>query len=530
MDRSECLLDYDKRGVLAAVAFLIISTVCATHLFWYMPCFIQMFGFQTFGMFWAACVLFKGVKFYYEFKVNQAKLFGADVASSSGSTGHLDVGSVAEERSGTVVSPISTSRSSTAIADATSYLQESYHWRHRYRATDRYLGNVALVLVAVDVAVLIVNQVSSPRFRLIPEVYRSPGCYSEWEYYPLWAIMCLYLLVCCPFMIYKIRSAKDNHGVQRELMLIVFAGLPLWILFLMWDFLDEALYTKFPSANWWIILMFVTHTFSIVIPVYHAVKADHLRKALTLKQNTTSFLQVLAERTVWEDFKKFMAADFCIENALFFEAHEELMAMVTTAYVKAGILGQGSACMSIGLPGHRRSSAQPLGNSSRLPSLDGTSSATVSTVGVASFQAAPGARGLSRSSATSGQAGHFASLPVPPAMQRHYRMFWELYLKPGSPHEVNVPSKHRDEVQVLIAEGRFTAGMFEACKQEVLQNMFLNSYASFLRKYNSEVSKPQPKKSVESRPSVTKVKTAKLESIRQSSVAEEDTSRGQDLV
>ncbi|KAI8996145.1 hypothetical protein BC832DRAFT_302497 [Gaertneriomyces semiglobifer] len=320
--------------VQAAVAFLIVSTVCATHLFWYMPCFIQMFGFQTFGMFWAVCVLFKGVKFYYEFKVNQAKLFGADVASSSGSTGQLDVGSVAEAQSGSFVSPISTSRSSTAIADATSYLQESYHWRHRHRATDRYLGNVALALVALDIIVLIVNQVSSPRFRLIPEVVRTPGCYSEWEYYPLWAIMCLYLLVCCPFMIYKIRSAKDNHGVQRELMLIVFAGLPLWILFLMWDFLDETLYTKFPSANWWIILMFVTHTFSIVVPVYHAVKADHLRKALTLKQNTTSFLQVLAERTVWEDFKKFMAADFCIENALFFEAHEELMAMVTTAYLK----------------------------------------------------------------------------------------------------------------------------------------------------------------------------------------------------
>lgn len=95
----------------------------------------------------------------------------------------------------------------------------------------------------------------------------------------------------------------------------------------------------------------------------------------------------------------------------------------------------------------------------------------------------------------------------------HYKAFYETYLKPGAPYEVNVTSAVRDEAEKAIKEGKMTVGMFEDALEQVVENMvcfvlgivplpspvyqplprnqFFNSFASFLSRHNARYGKAQ---------------------------------------
>ncbi|KAJ3051464.1 hypothetical protein HK097_007527 [Rhizophlyctis rosea] len=65
----------------------------------------------------------------------------------------------------------------------------------------------------------------------------------------------------------------------------------------------------------------------------------------------------------------------------------------------------------------------------------------------------------------------FAELPVPESVKPHYMAFFETYIRPGAPFEVNIPSGVREAITACIEKDIYTVGMYDKAKEEVISNM-----------------------------------------------------------
>lgn len=65
----------------------------------------------------------------------------------------------------------------------------------------------------------------------------------------------------------------------------------------------------------------------------------------------------------------------------------------------------------------------------------------------------------------------FAELLVPESVKPHYIAFFETYIRPGAPFEVNIPSAVREAITACIEKDMFTVGMYDKAKEEVISNM-----------------------------------------------------------
>ncbi|KAJ3037759.1 hypothetical protein HDV00_001344 [Rhizophlyctis rosea] len=80
----------------------------------------------------------------------------------------------------------------------------------------------------------------------------------------------------------------------------------------------------------------------------------------------------------------------------------------------------------------------------------------------------------------------FAELPVPENVKPHYLAFFETYIRPGAPFEVNIPSNVREAITACIEKDVFTIGMYDKAKEEVITNMFFNTFPTYVRHLESK--------------------------------------------
>ncbi|KNC97710.1 uncharacterized protein SPPG_07172 [Spizellomyces punctatus DAOM BR117] len=530
--------------VQAAAGWLAVATSCLTKIYFSQPCFIQLWAYNLTGMVWCLAMLVRGIKFYFQVQLNHVRLFG---------TGSLEKipTSLSEEPSSTSTrvrtaslrdkptimrglylpssippSPVSNSSDYGVIdpsiasvsrmgrrfegsynfeaRDTLRGMRSNWWWTNRERSTDRYLLFWFGVIMGVDVVGMVLVQIFTKTFQIWPTVAISPGCVSQWEYLPQFLGTFLYYTIACPIVLWRLRSVRDNYGVRNDLLISVLTTLPLFTMFLAWRYIPRTAYLSWHPHNWYILGLMVAHTISVLYPVIQSYRDERIRAKMVLLHNMTSFAQVLSDKAIWDQFKTYMAADFCVENALFFEAYQELLVIAAAAFARANIVIPGMphhgsalatstirsgkifndllrrrASMSGGgypqicsLTRNRAPSTTP---SSRLSSTNSSSSPQIETTAPASKPCTS-----HENEQVGGPLPVFVDMPVPESARALYKAFYENYLEPGAPYEVNLPSNIRDQVQHALSEDKITVGMYDAAKDEVVQIMFLNSFPTFL--------------------------------------------------
>ncbi|KAJ3156900.1 hypothetical protein HDU86_003435 [Geranomyces michiganensis] len=448
--------------------------------------------------------------------------------------------SALHHRMGTGVSP-STSTQFDGLGDVKAGLTYSWYWKHRKRVSNSRLIKIIaiyLILLAMIMILVQVNKIKTTDMALSVTNTDEYSCISSWEkqFGPMsWGLL-VFEYVLCPVIFWKFRRARDNYGIRVELALTIAIGMPSCVLFFMWSKLPKSYLNIWPAATWYSLSQVLVHTVSMAAPVVLSYRTERIRKRMVFLYNMESFTRVLTEKVVWDEFKVYMAADFCVENALFYEAYQELIVQAATAMTKAGIhcpgmpvhgsplakstirganlfsdilrrrpsnippggIGGGSGNVGegggTGLAGFPRSpTGQRLSNVMRCAPPQSTSaggnvhSIPRSTSHNNSANSATPMVG-DETGSTCGVLA-FPDMPVPEAAKFHYKAFYDTYLEPGAPYEVNLPSSIRDAVEREFMMEKITVGVFDAAKEEVVQSMFLNTFPNFL--HASQATKAQ---------------------------------------
>ncbi|TPX57411.1 hypothetical protein PhCBS80983_g03874 [Powellomyces hirtus] len=548
----------------ALTGYLAISATAIRTLWPALPCFIQLWIANFAGITFCWLFIARSAKFYFQFKVSHAKLFGAglvnysnhptifeddtsslnnvpiagpntnpSLASASVSKGK----SLPQARSSNVPpSPsgnnpmfnmfddafvplsgggsmlrgaggLSPSTSLSQFESSTPFeaLSQNWYWIHRSRVADSRLLKIYGVVMISMVLMLIVVQIKTTEFPLRLELVDWSACASDWEFFPVLFYLFAFEFIACPIIFWKFREARDNCGIRTELFITIIVGMPCWAVYLCWGYVPNSWLSIWLPSTWYIVSLIVSHTSAITIPLILSYRNELLRKKMVFLYNMESFAKVLSDKVVWEEFKLYMAADFCVENALFYEAYQELIVQAASALTREGVKCTGmplhgsalakstirGANLFADIMGKRRTSNVPplpgnstsvtrspsgLRLSSSIRNTTPTSSGTAPTTQYS--QSMPGPSISEDQVSVAGLA--FADAQVPESAKQHYRAFFETYLTQGAPYEVNLPSIVRDTVVHAFNQDKIHVGIFDTAKEEVVQSMFLNTFPNFL--------------------------------------------------
>ncbi|KAI8591767.1 hypothetical protein BDZ88DRAFT_13609 [Geranomyces variabilis] len=467
---------------------------------------------------------------------------GVGVGSSNGTGGTgTVVGGSANSSAMHHRGAISPSTSFDGLGDVRVGLNYNWYWKHRDRVSNQRLLKIIGVYLLILAMIMIIVQIKTTDFALnAPSPANEYSCLSAWEkFMPMsWGLF-FFEYVLCPVIFWRFRRARDNYGIRVELALTILIGMPCCILYFLWARLPGYYIHIWPTATWYSVSQVLVHTVSMAAPVVLSYRTERIRKRMVFLYNMESFTRVLSEKVVWDEFKVYMAADFCVENALFYEAYQELIVQAATAMTKAGIHCpgmpvHGSALAKSTIRGanlfsdilRRRPSNVPTSANSGGGGGAGSTGDASSIMGapMVSFPRSPTGQRLSTAlrcgpqSTSSGVGAQlsiprstshnnsatpmvgdetgsttavlaFSDQPVPEAAKQHYKAFYDTYLEPGAPYEVNLPSSIRDAVASEFLMEKITVGVFDAAKEEVVQSMFLNTFPNFL--HASQATKAQ---------------------------------------
>ncbi|KAI9096443.1 hypothetical protein DFS34DRAFT_140083 [Phlyctochytrium arcticum] len=353
---------------------------------------------------------------------------------------------------------------------------------------------------------------------------REISCKADWEYYSMYGMLVVFYLMVSPFILWRLQCVRDNNGVRNELLGVVAVTIPLNLVYFGWRYMPHKYYVAFHPQYWRILGLVIAHTISTVAPTIRSYRDVNMRQKTKLLHNMASFEQVLSDKSMWDAFKSHMAADFCVENALFYEAYQELMVVSAAAFARSNVFVRGmpqeSALASSALrgtssrvaPHTRRASGGNPNNATSCQSGINNPAAVTSMCAMTSTRRVNnpiGSRHSSGSGATATTSQNytpelqsscevnsmkgdvvfpeFKDMSVPDAAKSLYTAFFEVYLTTGGSYEVNVPFHIRDEAQALVVADTMKVGMFARAKEEIVQNMFLNSFPSFLHRLRSDI-------------------------------------------
>ncbi|KAJ3012567.1 hypothetical protein HKX48_006203, partial [Thoreauomyces humboldtii] len=382
-----------------------------------------------------------------------------------------------------------------------------WYYLHRHRVSDERLLKYFAVCLALVSASMVYVQTKTINYPISMAKANVDSCGSDWEFWPQEIFLSFFVFVIFPVVAWKFRVARENYGIRTELFVTIVSGIPAAILFATWGSAPESWNTIFTPSSWYVLAICISHTFSIAVPIALSYRYDRLRRKMVFLYNMESFAKVLTDKAVWDEFKVYMAADFCVENALFYEAYQELLVLSATAFARAGI-----NCP--GMPLHGSALAKSTIRGNNLFSMRRRASNTinnqnnVSQAGSSSpFSTSPSANRISsslRTGANALSAGSFGSagapsqkpgsqklpsinggpsddqpflsaafpdMPVPDSAKPHYRAFYDTYLVPNAPYEVNLPSLIRETVEQAFVSDAIRVGVFDAAKEEVVQSM-----------------------------------------------------------
>ncbi|KAJ3051252.1 hypothetical protein HK097_007770 [Rhizophlyctis rosea] len=339
----------------------------------------------------------RSLQFYFEYRVNQAKLFGQGAGppaslstevfappsprdSSTSQTfspnAHNESMFDAEAAFGTTTTlpPVAYGHAGNggaghvvrpALMKAEDRLKGDFYWNHKGKVGNSTLWKIFGGVIAFDVLSLVIVQAYTPTFRIWPEIDVN-WCVSNYEYFPMYVAIALYCVFVCPIILWKLRTVRDTRGHRTDMLMSVVGGLFCYIMFLVWNFIvPEDVWGK-----WWPRLLFhcmfmnIGHFASVILPVYQCIRDDRMLSSKHLLLNMESFMKVLNDPQLFQEFKNFTAlgrleygfrprlphvensilhnfTDFCVESPLFFEAYQELQVVAATVCSRTGLLPRG---------------------------------------------------------------------------------------------------------------------------------------------------------------------------------------------
>ncbi|KAJ3077960.1 hypothetical protein HK102_004836, partial [Quaeritorhiza haematococci] len=367
-------------------------------------------------------------------------------------------------------------------------------WQMSASVTDAKLAKLCALLMLVLVLMMGIIQYFTTTHRIFPVIDMNMCQPMAWEYAPLYLIAILFYAVACPYALWKLRWVQDAYGINTELRVTFLSGCLLMSMFLLQNLiLDEhipEIQLYFNGCLWPVLSMVVSHCVSVVLPLIQTYIDDSRYATSTYRHNMNSFLAVLSDPASFAKLKEFAVQDFSVENVLFIEAINEIE-QFSTILVLGNSVSRPSSVMTFLLSGKKQTPADKAIalmtsiSHSPAPPLSPSSKQLLPFSTTATDQSSPTV--LPR------------NMPVPREALHRYIRFYHMFIKEGSPCEVNLSAHCRQQVNKAFGNlertykfahathsngfGPFgghggasgvnvAVGVFDKARKEVLHNLY----------------------------------------------------------
>jgi len=199
--------------------------------------------------------------------------------------------------------------------------------RNRQYITDRFLGKVAMsTLLVLWIPCLILtitdNESLSKSF--------GDACDFHWGRYVL-GIICSIYIFCFLLFAYKLRQVVDGFNIKNELKLTGLIGV---IAVIPWFLFNQIYYdinsSVFPFSTLSLLIgLFFAFLNSTMYPLIRTYYKPPTVTFAELPQDLDKLESLITTKQGFESFRKFLTAEFSVENLLFYADVEDLRKKIT---------------------------------------------------------------------------------------------------------------------------------------------------------------------------------------------------------
>ncbi|KAI8810568.1 hypothetical protein BJ742DRAFT_182750 [Cladochytrium replicatum] len=200
-----------------------------------------------------------------------------------------------------------------------------------------------------------------------------------------------------------------------------------------------------------------------------------------LQYSRESYARVLDDVVHYREFQAFCEVDFCMENFMFIESFTKLEQQLAESITKYGSAHKAKVLFQYA---ERYQGALRSGLVRRFLGFeDPTEYANASQlISQSSMTSTSNTASTAHSSPTTSDDSPFGYVPV--WLVSHFLVFYDTYIAPGSPHEVNIAGTLRRRITDTLVSGgayKISTTVFDEAADEVMRSLYLNTYARFVQ-------------------------------------------------
>ncbi|KAI8852332.1 hypothetical protein BC829DRAFT_414596 [Chytridium lagenaria] len=227
---------------------------------------------------------------------------------------------------------------------------------------------------------------------------------------------------------------------------------------------------------------------SIIMPVVKHYYDESKSSSKRLKLNFESFKEMLEDPILFHSFKEFAALDLTVENAIFLEAHKELMSQYDRCILKRiKSKRRNSKKTSSWMTTSMRNSLLPVeskGNHSFTPFEDVEDSRQKN---VSMTSQCPPCGNDNLENPIDDLHDESTVNVVPRQLLNGYTKFYLNYIADGAINEVNISFKTRERLKKIRESQLWRKDDFTEAKEEVMMNLFWNVYPRWVEARQAQI-------------------------------------------
>lgn len=273
-----------------------------------MPCFINLWIFNLCGALWITCFSVRAYRLviltFYNAKVmaltEEQQLF---------------------------------SETRRRAANPELRLESSFNLFDKNLVSDKQLWRIVLVILGAMAAWTLIVQLASNNYPIDLE-HCEPHCGGILEFFHVYLWTGLNVFVGFPVILYLLeKCGEDGFGIRKDTIISIVGALPLYVAYSIYlvvanvgSATSKSLRQSMFSPSYFILgAVILFHITSILLPLIRALRE---RYCVSVKQgydfSYPSFIRTLQTPILFKEFKAYLLADFCAENAMFYEAYLRL--------------------------------------------------------------------------------------------------------------------------------------------------------------------------------------------------------------
>ncbi|KAJ1960323.1 hypothetical protein GGI12_003868 [Dipsacomyces acuminosporus] len=224
-------------------------------------------------------------------------------------------------------------------------IQKYSKWQP-YVTEKAMLSYIGIAVAAVSIGTLVINAVNK-QYSLVPV---SVECNFIWAFVPITCVICTYLYLICPALLFMIWGMKDAYGIKTDLIVCDTVGTVNSVVMLVWQFGAHHLTLRWSGFFFIWNAVFMIHVSSVAVPLWKSMKQsksinkkltyDRLGESVaTLVQSSSNdivvrnkeFEKMLDDANEYAKFREFAATCFYSEMTAFIDEYQSLKAMTLLA-------------------------------------------------------------------------------------------------------------------------------------------------------------------------------------------------------